>query len=336
MAEPVTLGYSRLFEIRLLHHYWLDEGATLFDQMPDAARRDKRLQSYDARSFLTIAPTDATARRLAGLRAVFKDTALGCVVGVPGDAVISPAVVLDFVVTVRSPDFSNYTALTLRPRKIQELYYLPEDRMYRFKGNVPVLSNLTGDSRGTGQAKSLFLSRPIPGPAADDGAEALVISNGALQQLTGDQPGAGAQELCADAAKWPVFVHQGDVPAIVPPAGLAGAPARGIPLTADIPDAVFALIRISAAQAVDADFSCVDAGGRAKTPAPVYQVRFKNRSTRWRYIDKDTHVQTSITPYPLPLTYFGLAGAMPKPPVGSVRPETAGGRITQIVSDLFI
>ena len=54
MSERITKVYKRFFEIHLLHHYWLDEGATFFDLISDSGKRDKRLLSYDMRSFLAI------------------------------------------------------------------------------------------------------------------------------------------------------------------------------------------------------------------------------------------------------------------------------------------
>jgi len=43
MAERIINGYKRLFEARLLHHYWLDEGATLFDLI---SARPKKIAVY--------------------------------------------------------------------------------------------------------------------------------------------------------------------------------------------------------------------------------------------------------------------------------------------------
>ncbi|QIL74977.1 hypothetical protein [Hymenobacter sp. HDW8] len=76
MAERIVSGYQRLFEVRLLHHYWLDEGQTVFDALPEAERL-QRLLTYDVRSFIPFAPTPATAKALQGLGGVFKSTALG-------------------------------------------------------------------------------------------------------------------------------------------------------------------------------------------------------------------------------------------------------------------
>ena len=239
MGEIIKNGYKRLFEIRLLHHYWLDDGATVFDLISTQTQRDKRLQSYDMRQFLTVSPTVSTSKSLRGFGCIYKNTALGCVVAVPQNAVVPVETMFAFAVTVHDPAFYTYTALTLRPQKIHEIYHKAEDKTYRFKEDVPVLSNLTGASREIGSNKALFLSREFPNLATDDKVESLVQSENALLQLTSDQPSAIIQRLNANKDNLPVFVNQGDVPAIVSPAGLANAPSRGIMLSDDIPDNVF-------------------------------------------------------------------------------------------------
>src|SRR5262249_34208164 len=137
-----------------------------------------------------------------------------------------------------------------------------------------------------GATLQLFLSREIPAPGASDQVEALVLFGGALLQLTSDGPGATTQQLGAQANNLPVYVHQPDAPRITPPAGLTGVPARGVRLTTDLSDDVFALVCLTAVRADDDAFSFVDATGAAKATPPVYQVRFKNRSTVWTYLDK--------------------------------------------------
>lgn len=336
MAEGSIIQYKRLFEIHLLHHFWLDEGATVFDLIPSDTKRAERLLSYDMRSFLAVAPTADTAKALKGLGGVYKNTALGCMVAVPDIFVVPADAMFEFVVTVQDPAFYNYTALTLSPRKISGFYHQPDEKTYRYKENVPVFSNLTGASRGTGPDKTLFLSTEVPALAPDDRVESLVISGNALLQLTGDQPGAGTQQLNAQATNLPVYVHQGDSPRAVPPAGLVGAPARGIMLTDEIPDNVFALIRLSAVRADDDDFSFIGVGGHAKTTNPVFEIRFKNRSTIWKYINKSTGALISTEPAPLPLTHYGNASTKQKPSGGLVKAVKSGDKITQLVSEIFV
>ncbi|MGR8935584.1 MAG: hypothetical protein ACU837_14510 [Gammaproteobacteria bacterium] len=135
---------------------------------------------------------------------------------------------------------------------------------------------------------------------------------------------------------FPVFSHQGDIPAIVSPAGLVGAPPRGIILTDDIPRDVYALIRLSA-KANNASFSFIDHAGHALATRPVFQVRFKNRATFWNYFDKTTRVSISSEPTPLPLTYFGNAsGTKQKPTHVMVKREKSGARITKLVLEIFV
>ena len=43
-----------------MHHYWLDEGSTVFDQIADPAKKVARLLGYDIRPFLAVRPTAAT------------------------------------------------------------------------------------------------------------------------------------------------------------------------------------------------------------------------------------------------------------------------------------
>ncbi|MFO0795337.1 MAG: hypothetical protein U0586_14900 [Candidatus Brocadiaceae bacterium] len=116
--------------------------------------------------------------------------------------------------------------------------------------------------------------------------ESLIKSGNELYQLTGDQPDATTQQLKVNKDNLPVFVNQDDVPAIVSPAGLSGKPSRGIMLSDDIPDNIFALIRLSAVRASNKDFSFVDGNGHAKAPNPVFRSvsrivqRSGNTSTR--------------------------------------------------------
>ena len=166
--------------------------------------------------------------------------------------------------------------------------------------------------------------------------ESLVLSGNALLQLTSDNPGATTQQLSAQASEFPVYVHQEDAPVIVPPPGLTGAPARGVSLSADLADDVFALISLTAVRASDDVFSFVDGTGRAKPVPPVYQVRFKNRSTIWNYLNKRTGVVESTEANPLPLTYFGNAGTKQKPSEGFVKAEKSGAKITRLVSEIYV
>lgn len=339
MSERSTTSYCRLFEVRLLHHYWLDDGAQRFDTLaPDT--QTARLLRYDARQLLRVTPTPSTLQQLSGLRCLFMATGQGFVVAAPSEATFAADTTFSFTVAIADGQCLDYTALTFRPQTIQEAAdptdLSPTRVVYRYKADVPALSNLTGVKRTLGAGQVLFLSRDYPAPAATDAVEAMVLSAGALLQLTSDNPGATTQQLGASATDLPVFLHQGDVPVIVPPAGVVGAPARGVQLSDDVPDDVFALITLTAVRASDNDFSFVDGMGAPKTPAPVYEVRLKNRSTWWTYLDKQTGAPGAPETQPLPLTFFGNAGTRQKPSRGIVKAQMSGARVTQLVSEIYI
>lgn len=343
MSERMTNGFQRLFEVRLLHHYWLDDGSMVFDAMPETSEDDKRkkygrLLAYDMRSFLAVRPTAETEKLLGSLGFLFRETAFGFVVVAPEAAVLSADTVFYFAITVTDSRFFDYTALTLLPRTIYDCYYEPEKTVYRYKENVPLLSNLTGSTREIPAGnKLLFLSRQIPAAlATDDGVESMFVSGKALEQLTSDNQ-SNTQQLAPDKNNLPVFLHQGDVQNISPPAGLSGAPLRGVRLADGIANDVFALICLTADKAPDPDFNFIDGSGKAKDKYPVYQVRFKNRSTYWTYLDKITGTAQPGGTAPLPLTFYGNAAiTTQKPSAGMIKVEKNGTGISKLVSEIYI
>lgn len=340
MAERIVNGYQRLFEVRILHHYWLDEGSTLFDAIPDQFKKDRRLLTYDLRPFLQLQPTDTTEKLIQGLQGVFKATALGGVVVIPKAVVVPNDAIFEFVVMVQSSDFFNYTASTFRRQKIYELYHQPEDKIYRYKEGAFVFSNQTGIKRGS----DLYLSQEVPNFSAGHSIEALVQVSlspplGIILAQVDDETSNSAPTnpvYTGAPIALPVFVNYVDVPAIIPPAGLTGVPKTGIALSDEIPDETFALIRIAAVRGDDADFSCITNAGVAKTNCPVFQIRFKNRATIWKYFDKNTRVSTSTETKPLPLTFFGNAGSKVKPSVGSIKATLNAEKVTEVFSEIFI
>lgn len=340
--------YNRLFELRLLHHYWLDEGDKIFDTLPKISQ-ELRLLSYDVRTFLKIMPTAATASVLQDNGCVYKDTALGCIVAVPAGVAIPTDSVFEFIVTVKDAAFFNYTALTLRPQKIYEFAVQSQQsssvdqpreiKTYRYKENVAVLSNLNGTTRVLNGNKVLFLSKEIPGPQPTDLVESLILANNTILQLISDEPASPADQpvaLKGNAADLPVFVNQADIPDIVPPEGLSAVPAKGIKLSGDIPDNLFALIRLLAKPGGNAAFNIVDLTDNAEDKYPVFQIRFKNRSTFWQYLKKESGALDSEEIQPLPLTNFGNAGTKQKPSPGLVEAKKIGDKITRLVSKIFI
>ncbi len=335
----MRIRYRRLFEVRMLHHYWLDEGSTVFDAITDDDVRTRRLLTYDVRRILEVVPSGATADAIAGMRGVFRMTGLGFLVAVPDDASVPLDRELEFFVTVTASDAASYTALSLRPMPTVDVVD-PADpaAVHRYKANVPVLSNLTGASQGTGAAKRLFLSQPyVSGANAGDGVEALVVSGSNLRQLTGDPPNAPFQVL-GPRSEHPVYVHQGDVPPITPPANAVGAPSAGIEMQAGTPPDVAAVIRLTPRRTDDTAFSFANADGSPREATRVFEVHLRNRWTTRRYRDRTDGSVTDTETSPLPLTHFGNDGDKRKPPVSAIDVERDSGpppRITRLVSDIY-
>lgn len=344
MVEFLRLRYARLFEVRVLHHFWLDDGLTVFDPAAQA----QRLLTYDVRRLLDFRPSAATAGTVAGLRGVFRATGLGFLVAVPGDARVPLGAVFEFSVTVVAPDYANYTAQplarpgitaatvpALRPQPVVTVVD-PTSRVHRYKANVPVLSNLTGVAKGAGAAERLYLSRDYPTASDDDAVEALVAVGDQLRQRIGDPPSAPLN-LVGPKADLPVFVHQGDVPPITPPAGTTGVPAFGIQLDDTTPPGVAAVIRLAPRRPADSPFNFAESDG---TPRPrVFEVHLQNRWTTWRYHNKGDGSLISTEAGPLPLTHFGNAGTKQKPPLAAVGAQLDNQdppKIVRLVSDIYV
>jgi hypothetical protein len=337
MPDLIITGYRRLFEVRILHHYWLDEGAALFDSL-DEKKKEKRISAYDFRQFLTVVPTDETLSRIKALGGVFKMTSLGFLVAVRKTTSVADDEVFTFSLLVQDPAFYTYTALTLPERKIHVCYDPVSDSMLKFKQNTALFSNLSGTSRGSGPTRSLYLSKEIPAPSATDQAEYFNRSGSSLLQLSNSQPGADTVVVGASADHLPVFVNQNDWPDLVPPPGVSGTPEKGIQLTEGIPDQVYALIRITAVHPSDNAFSSTS-GGLAKAAAPLFQLRFRNRFAVRTYRDKNTGEVISETPAPLPLSFYGNAGPKVKPGTSGIRirfqDNDPAKRIEKIYTEIF-
>jgi len=336
MSEHMALQYKPLFEVRILHHYWLDDGETIFDLISDQAHKESRMASYNLDSFLQVKPALATKSALKAFGGMFIGNKSGFFVITTDLAVIPDKTIFEFYLTAKDPNFTTYTSLTLPSRKIYEIYDHKEKKNCRYKENVFVWSNVTGASRGTDSAKSLFLSKDFQVMQPDNAVEALILKDGGLWQLTSDQPEATLQEIGASVSTLPVFANQADSPALTAPDGLSGVPKRGVLLADDMPDDLFGIIQIAAVRPSDSDFSVLDNSGHAKNTWPVFQLRLRNRSTFRHYFDKRTSSAVSNETAPLPLTFYGNAGKKQKPGTERIGIESTGDKITKIVSMIFI
>lgn len=336
MAEQTRTKYDPLFEVQLLHHYFLDEGQTDFSAL-DAQKQAKYLLNYDCRQVFHIAPTPATARQLQGFGGLFRATATGFLVACPNAVDLPDSAVFEFTVRVCDANFYQYTALSYRRSGIVEIQH--DGRLYRFKENVFVFDNQFGAA--TGATGYFYLSQPAPALQSDIAypVEALALDGTDVVQFTGDFPGDNTTpptQTLNDTTPLPRFVNTADQPILQAPAGLSGLPVRGIELIPDLPDDLYSLIRIRVKCPGNPTLNLTDDNGVLQKP--IFELHFKNRSTWRRYFPKTGGALTSEETSPLPLTRFGNAGSKLKPSAGIVKADRDTNdpeRITKLISEIF-
>ncbi|GEM_PF-467972 len=212
MSEFIITSYKRLFEVRIMHHYFLDDGAEDYcrpknpiepqaDYDAKLLKREKNLRRYDIRKVLRIRPTPGTDVLLGRLRGVFRQTATGFFVAVPPTATVPGTARFDFVVAVEDGNFFQYTGLPFfknepgkvtRNQKIVEVRH--DNKVYRYKPNVFVFGNKHGASRKTKANLPaddwFFLNNEIPTYNATDLylAEWLVRHDNSVYRAMRDKP----------------------------------------------------------------------------------------------------------------------------------------------------
>lgn len=276
MAEQVKTGYQRLFEVRALLHRYLYKGVADFESLTTKNEHDARLLSgYDVRSFLSFTPTVTTGKCLKRLGCVVKSTSLGFIVAAPDISTALDAAVFDFYVRIEQAGFVGDTSFAGNKRGIMEIQH--EGRVYRYKENAFLLTNNNRTVRTAGGKDWYCLSGSIP--VFDSNTiyppDALTSTNGTdLQQYAPDPNGGLAwKQVAATEAHLPVFLNQGDIPALAIP---SGASLYGIALDDDMPNDVFALIRIETLAATH-PFSLLAPSANPQVPVlrkPVFEIHF--------------------------------------------------------------
>jgi hypothetical protein len=342
--ERTSKSFLRLFEVRLMHHYWLDSGPKLIDAFTENEQQS-RLLRYDARRIFGVTPSLSTASIIAGLRGLFRTTGLGFIVAVPDGVVVPLDAFFEFYLTVADSAYDRYTAATIARSVVVDVIEPGAEPgsqiLHRYRSNVPVLSNATGVSRGAGDNKRLHLSQEYPAALTDDDrVEAMIRVGTSLRQLTSDPPDLALQDL-GPRADLPIYVHRGDVPTITPPARTTGAPTGGVALSSDMPIDVAVVVRLVPQRAApETAYSFVNSNGTPRTPARVFEVHFRNRSTVRRYRNRYKGSITSTEAEPSPLTASADATQlMPRPSLDSTLFELdtdTPPHVTRILSDIYV
>jgi hypothetical protein len=356
----VTITYNMLFEVKILHHFFLNKGETIFDSMSD---EDKALimLNYDVREFFDIYPTPECLKTLNAHNCVFKATSQGIIIGIRAESddqnppnfnpfnPFSTDQVFTFVIQLKDMGFMNYTALPLTGNS----------------GKIYVFGNLTSSSP---KSYPSIASNPsiyevdteyYPGDMLAGDTDNLTTLFTALKKTT--SPVTNTDDWMAEtlADNIPLsyankndqhsvvhgtLLYKVSVPDITP--SITVKTASGITISPEInilageyrtvqidmrrfPDGFYTIhfeypdppydddIRFYlfqqrsnpfgifnlALQSDNPDYNMIDGNGFLRSP--VYELRFRNRHTYWRYVGKAFNAN-SVTENPLPLTRFGV------------------------------
>lgn len=345
-----TLSYRTLFEVRLLHHFFLDKAGDLFDNM-DLAGKSRALKGYDVREFISIEPTAACAKVLRKYRFIYKNTPFGLIVGTRADfnagkyfAAVKPDDTVQFTFKLSFTDlfFSNYTALPLiqakdtvyffqnftteAPKRFPFLaQFAPVDTGITYSAGE-ILGNAATDPAKLFMANKLTTAAP---PGADWAEEALVagkplqyvtrndlllVYSDTIRYNTGEtglnlsvtirnRQGETVQplfETLTEAGKSVALVDIHLLPEDLYTIELKD-PSK--PYTKKFSfhrllqtDGIDGLINIS----VKTNDSTYDlTAGDDSLKEPVFELRFKNRSTVWRYLGENFTNAPVSGPHPL-------------------------------------
>jgi hypothetical protein len=357
--------YKTLFEIRILHHFFLNKGEALWDSMsPD--ERDKMLELTDLRDFFEIQPTSECSQILSSHSCIFKQTSSGVIVGIKAEPdeddpdnflpfiPLGNDVILRFIIRLKSAGFLNYTALPLTGNDsaiyifknytfssalkfpalsaIPPVFepgteYMPGDMLSDDPDNqtklfialVKTTNNtatatdwLTEEGEGIPlnyanlndrfQVANGFFQYTMPEEDAFPVATFRNSSGELIKPKTEILPGS-FRTIQADMHDFPQGFYQVHIESTVPvfekDITFYLIPQGEVP---------FGLIEIKA-RSDQEDYNLTDEG---ILMSPIYDLRFRNRSTHWRYLGKLFEIPFE-TDDPLPLTRFGQI-EITKPP----------------------
>jgi len=165
------LLYKSLFEVNILHHFFLNKGEQEWDKMSQEDK-DKMESKFDIREIFDITPIQESIKALSSHSCIFKRTSTGILVGIKAEAdkanpgkfksfvLLADNLTFRFLVKLKDSNFMNYTALPLQGNR---------DRMF-------VLSNSLNNTSNTFPALSaippVFKSGNIymPGDMLSDNA----------------------------------------------------------------------------------------------------------------------------------------------------------------------
>lgn len=123
MSFQIT--YKKLFTVNFYHHYFLDDGATAFDD--NTTLKASQLLKYDFKSFLKVVPSEETILKLSGQKIKISQDNSGLTALIntqetaPNSGIFEPYISLAqsesllFLLYVTDPLFENYSTIAANP-----------------------------------------------------------------------------------------------------------------------------------------------------------------------------------------------------------------------------
>jgi len=356
----LTISYNFLFEVKILHHYFLNKGMDNFATMP-VNEQAAMMLLYDVRNIFHITPSVQTKKDLERYHCLAKPTANGLIVGIktetdPGPPkTITPFQPLDddllltFHIHLQDFQLLNYTALPLTDNNGQ--FYLFSNLKGTQEKSFPSLAAHAQAHTGGGMYMpgDMVVDNPAnPSKLYIARVKTTAVPSGSadwLEEKASDgmpMTYAGKKDRCPLVRQQLFYrVKTAD---IEPEVEIRNALGTLIAVKSDIlpgehrtiqidlrglPEGLYALhvesadhtyqddlqfyllqqqevpfaILQLAIKSDDPAYDMLDAQGRLRSP--VYDLRFRNRATHWRYVGNQFNA-SSVTTDPLPLTRFGV------------------------------
>jgi len=207
--------YRTLFEVKLLHHYFLNKGAEVYDTITKETDKLKLFSNYDISEFLEIEPTHTCKKLLKQHRCIFKQTPSGFIIGIRSikkdngsyTPLLKPvgSCCFSFIVKFSDSFFINYTCLPLKRKlnnpdevinQLDNLIYYCQNKTANSGMKFPFLTKMapkfkTGEKYSAGDILSdndtdvtrLFIAKKITtqSPPGSDWTDDKQVNNKPLQ-----------------------------------------------------------------------------------------------------------------------------------------------------------
>ncbi len=144
-----TITYKPLFEVNILHQYYLNKGALEYDSMSET-EQNKQLINYNFSNFFSVLPSAESYQKLKGHNMVFKTSNTGLMVWVKVSAdnvpfiEIEDTLELTFLLKVNYHTFFNFTNIDFE--NINELFFFSNKRLSTESGTFPLLKKTGGNT----------------------------------------------------------------------------------------------------------------------------------------------------------------------------------------------